>query len=182
MVAVSFIEWLKYRTITFYNQLRSFFISCFLWNREWTNILNWRTKVTSGSPKHSVQIMTGTGSGYIGNGCVLNPFCLNYPFISSWLFPFYRSAFRTSLYSDYPTGKKSSYNSSVSLFYLTYAYFPTLHAESRLFFCKFWLSAVSSSKDRWRLQPKNLPPRLRWRAYFSLPPCPYLPPILWAKK
>ena len=30
--------------------------------------------VTNGFPKHSVQIMTGAGSGYIDNGCVLNPF------------------------------------------------------------------------------------------------------------
>lgn len=51
--------------------------------------------VTSGSPKHSVQIMTGTGSGYIGNGCVLNPFAGitllylhdSFPFIEAYSVP-----------------------------------------------------------------------------------------------
>ena len=50
---------------------------------------------TSGSPKHSVQIMTGTGSGYIGNGCVLNPFAGitllylhdSFPFIEAYSVP-----------------------------------------------------------------------------------------------
>lgn len=48
-----------------------------------------------GSPKHSVQIMTGTGSGYIGNGCVLNPFAGitllylhdSFPFIEAYSVP-----------------------------------------------------------------------------------------------
>lgn len=77
--------------------------------------------------------MTGTGSGYIGNRCVLNPY-RNYPFISSWLFPFYRSVFRTPLYSGYPAGKQSSYSTLASRF-TPYSHSPdTLHAESPLIF------------------------------------------------
>ena len=49
--------------------------------------------------------MTDAGSGYIDNGCVLNPFAGIPPFISSWLFPFYRNAVRSPLYRDYPAGK-----------------------------------------------------------------------------
>lgn len=79
--------------------------------------------------------MTGAGSGYIDNGCVLNPFAgIPPPFISSWLFPFYRSAFRSLLYRDYPTGKQSFYNILASPFYPPYSRFPALHAESPLIF------------------------------------------------
>ncbi len=50
-------------------------------------------------PKHSVQIMTGTGSGYIGNGCVLNPFAGITLLYLHDSFPFIERVFRTPLYS-----------------------------------------------------------------------------------
>ena len=116
--------------------------------------------------------MTGTGSGYIGNGCVLNPFAGitllylhdSFPFIEAYSVP--------PLYSGYPAGKQSSYNTLASPFYSLQP-FPghTPCRKPAYFFCKVRLSADSPGKDRWRLQPENLPLRLRWRAYFPLPPC-----------
>ena len=61
-------------------------------------------------------------------------FCRNCPFISSWLFPFYRNTLRSPLYRDYPTRKQSFYNILASPFYSFYDRFPALHAESPLIF------------------------------------------------
>lgn len=58
----------------------------------------------------------------------------DYPFISSCFFPFYRSAARSPLYPDCPTGKQSFYNTLASPFYPPYGRFPTLHAENPLIF------------------------------------------------
>ena len=91
------------------------------------------------------------------------------PFISSWFFPFYRSAFRI-LYPGYPVGKQSFYNTLASLFYylqLFLGYTPC--RKPSYCFCEAQLSATSPGKYRWRLQPEYLPFRLRWRAYFLLP-------------
>ena len=49
--------------------------------------------------------MTGAGSGYIDNGCVLNPFAGIPPLYLHGSFPFYRNAVRSPLYRDYPAGK-----------------------------------------------------------------------------
>lgn len=130
--------------------------------------------------------MTGTGSGYIGNRCVLNPFAGITPLYLHNLFPFIEVRSvppPPPLYSGYPAGKQSSYNTLASPFYSLQP-FPR-HTPCRkpgYCFCKVRLSATSPDKDRWRLQPENLPLRLRWRAYLPLPPCPHLPPIPWAEK
>ena len=48
--------------------------------------------------------MTGAGSGYIDNGCVLNPLP-EFPLYIFMALSLYRNAVRSPLYRDYPAGK-----------------------------------------------------------------------------
>lgn len=49
--------------------------------------------------------MTGAGSGYIDNGCVLNPFAGIPPLYLHGSFPFIETRSVPPLYRDYPAGK-----------------------------------------------------------------------------